>query len=146
MRKGEQVEILTPGKNKRVNVFITILWPLKEIKWNVFNRRRSKEFIQHLRELVYLIKRKGYKRVILVIDNASQHKSKRTMEFIERMKEIQPFFLPKYAPELNGVESINRKIKRDINTNTSYKDKKELEDTTRKYLRKLSIQCKGDLT
>jgi len=146
MKKGEQVKVITTGKNKRINVFITFLWPLKEIKWNVFDRRRSKGFVQHLRELLSLIKRKGYKSIILIMDNASQHRSEKTRRFIERRREMKPFFLPRYAPELNEVEGINRKIKRDINTNTGYKDKNELEDTTRRYLRRLSIQYKEDLT
>ena len=146
MRRGEQVKIITPGRNKRINVFITLLYPLREIKWNVFERRRSREFIRHIRELIYLIKKKGMKEIVLIMDNASQHKSKETEEFIKRRREIKPLFLPKYAPQLNEVEKINRKIKREINTNSSYKNKKELTDVTRAYLRRLSILYKWDLT
>jgi transposase len=68
------------------------------------------------------------------MDNASHHKSKPVMEFLEKTTEITPFFLPRYAPELNEVENINRRLKADINTNYSYKNLKELRKTTINYL------------
>jgi transposase len=73
------------------------------------------------------------------MDNVSHYKSKKMRDFIDNREEIKPLFLPRYAPELNKVENINRKVKRDINTNIRYKNKKELKSATKKYLKKLSL-------
>jgi hypothetical protein len=49
MKKGYQKLVLTPGKNKRINAFITILWPIKAIKYNIFKARNSRLLKRHLR-------------------------------------------------------------------------------------------------
>jgi len=135
MPRGVQFEVPTPGVNRRINVFITAFWPSKRIRYSVYRRRRSLELIKHLESVLRYVKRKGYRQLILIMDNASFHKSKTTTLFLEAHRaEIKPFHLPRYAPKLNEVDSrINRALKRDICTNHTYRTIQKPTKATRQY-------------
>lgn len=149
MLKGQQRQVLTSGRNKRINIFITLLWPSNKALYNVYKRRRSKEFKKHLTSLLRYMRRHGLKRLILIVDNATIHRSREAKRFLEKHKdEISFFYLPSYSPNLNEVEGrVNRKLKRDVCTNHTYGSIEELEDATRRYLRKYNKRHKQrDLT
>jgi len=137
MPRGVQLEIPTPGINRRINAFITAFWPSKRLRYSVYKRRRSREFTKHLESVLRYMKRRSYRRLILIMDNASFHLSRTTRRFLEAHPEIKPFYLPTYAPELNEVDSrINRTLKRDICANHTHTTTQQLAEATRQYLRK----------
>ena len=149
MPKGEQRNVQTPGRNRRINLFITLLWPSKKALYNVYRRRRSREFKRHLTSLLGYMRRRGLKRLILIMDNATIHGSRETKLFLERHGDrISPFYLPRYSPQLNEVEGrINRGLKRDICTNHTYQSIEEMEDAARRYVRNHNKRHKcSDLT
>jgi transposase len=137
MRRGEQREVPTPGVNRRINVFITMLWPSRRVIYSVRGRRRSREFREHLNGLLRHMRRHRVRRLILIMDNATIHRSRETKRFLERHEDrISPFYLPRYSPQLNEVEGrVNRQLKRDLCTNHAYQNIGELGDTARRYLR-----------
>src|SRR5918999_592153 len=51
MRRGKQQKILHKGSKKKVNVFITLLYPLNGIKFNTSKTRNSSDFIHHLNSI-----------------------------------------------------------------------------------------------
>lgn len=149
MPKGEQRGVQTPGRNRRINLFITLLWPSKKALYNVRKRRRSREFKEHLASLLKHMKRHGLSRLILIMDNASIHRSRETKRFLERHRgRISPFYLPRYAPQLNEVEGrVNKGLKRNICTNHTYQGIEEMENAARQYLRRHNKRHKQrDLT
>jgi len=106
MKKGEQQKILHKGSNDKVNVFITLLYPLNGIKFTTSKTRNSNDFINHLNSIKRYVLKRSIKRFILVIDNASFHASKKTKQFIERQSYwLTAIFLPTRAPFLNLVET-----------------------------------------
>ena len=137
MPKGTQSKVPTPGVNRRINVFITLLWPGKGIRYNICKRRRAAEFKRHLQCLLRYVKRKGYRRLILITDNAKAHQCPETRAYIEKNHEtLKVFYLPSYAPQLNEVEGrINRRIKHEVCANHQHKTIEELTKATRAYLR-----------
>jgi transposase len=44
------------------------------------------------------------KQIIIILDNATIHKSKKVKRYLEKYKQIRLFFLPAYSPEYNPVE------------------------------------------
>lgn len=72
--------ILHEGSNTKINAsFITLIYPLNNVKLKLSKSRTSGDFIGHLRSVKrYVIKNK-VKRFILVIDNASFHVSRKTV-------------------------------------------------------------------
>ena len=117
-----------------------MLWPSRKKLYHIRRRRRSREFKEHLQQLLRYIKRHRLKRIILIMDNATIHRSRETMQFLEKHAEkITPFYLPKYAPRLNEVEGrVNRHLARDVCTNHNYQSIEDLEKATRKYIRNLN--------
>ena len=113
MRRGEQQQILHKGSNDKVNVFITLLYPLNGIKFNTSTTRNSNDFIYHLKNIKRYVLKRSIKRFILVIDNASFHVSNKTKQYMERQSEdwLTAIFLPTRAPFLNIVETkVNRNL------------------------------------
>ena len=139
MKRGEQQKIKHKGtKNKKINAFITLLYPLhNRIKFTTSKTRNSIDFINHLKSIkIYVIKR-NIKRFILVIDNASFHHSKKTARFIEKQSSwLTVIFLPTRSPYLNPVETkVNRNLKKDICANYNYETEDDLLCTVKQYLR-----------
>ena len=85
------------------------------------------------------MKNNGWKRIVLVWDNASFHLSKITREYINRQKKEEDWLtvihLPKRAPYLNPNErKVNQKIKSDVCANRFYTNIEEQKDAISEYL------------
>jgi hypothetical protein len=74
MMKGEQQKIFHKSSNRKINAFISLLYPSNKIKFKISKSRTSTDFI-HLRSIRNYIKKNEIKRFILVTDNASFHVS-----------------------------------------------------------------------
>lgn len=137
--KGEQQKIIHKGTKEKVNAFVTLLYPYNGIKFNTSKTRNSKDFINHLKNIKRYVLKRGIKRFILVIDNASFHVSKKTKKYVEsQFGWLTVIHLPKKAPFLNLVETkVNRNLKKDICANYCYETKEDLSCSMRKYLRRI---------
>jgi transposase len=146
MTKGTQQKILHKGSNRKINAFITLLYPSRnnKIKFKITKFRTSNDFIDHLRSIKDYVKNNNVKRFIIVIDNASFHISKKTKQFIEKQSSwLTVIFLPKRSPNLNPVESrINRNLKKDVCANHNYQTEKNLINAVGKYLRHIDSWSK----
>ena len=136
MMKGEQQKLFYNGSNRKINAFITLLYPSNKVKFKISESRTSTDFIDHLKNIRNYIKKNNIKRFILVIDNASFHVSRKTVKFIEEQADwLTIIFLPKRSPNLNPVEiRVNRNLKKDVCANHNYQSEKRLINTVRKYL------------
>lgn len=137
MKKGEQQKILHKGSNDKVNVFITLLYPMKGIKFNTSKTRKSNDFINHLNNIKRYVRKRNIKRFILVIDNASFHVSNKTKQYIQKQSTwLTVLFLPIRASFLNIVETkVNRNLKKDVCANYNYEIEDNLLCIVRRYLR-----------
>jgi transposase len=146
MTKGTQQKILHKGSNRKINAFITLLYPSRnnKIKFKITKSRTSNDFIDHLRSIKDYVKNNNVKRFIIVIDNASFHISKKTKQFIEKQSSwLTVIFLPKRSPNLNPVETrINRNLKKDVCANHNYQTEKNLINAVGKYLRHIGSWSK----
>lgn len=138
MRRGEQQKIIHKGSNDKVNVFITLLYPMNGIKFTTSKTRNSSNyFINHLKSIKRYVLQRTIKRFILVIDNASFHVSNKTKQYMEKQSYwLTAIFLPIRAPFLNIVETkVNRNLKKDVCSNYNYETEDNLLCTVRRYLR-----------
>jgi hypothetical protein len=135
--KGEQQKIYHKGSNRKINAFITLLYPSNKIKFKISKSRTSTDFIDHLRNIGSYIKKNKIKRFILVTDNASFHVSRKAKQFIENQSHwLTVIFLPKRSPNLNQVETrVNRNLKKDVCANHNYGTEENLTNAVRRYLR-----------
>jgi hypothetical protein len=135
--EGEQQKIRHNGSRKRFSMYISMLWPEHNLMYEFYDRSNSTNTINQLENLRYVIKNNGWKRIVLVWNNASYHISKITREYINRQKEdwLTVIHLPKRAPYLNRNErKVNQKIKSDVCANRFYTSIKEQKDAISEYL------------
>lgn len=139
MMKGEQQKIFHTSSNRKISVFISLLYPSNKIKFKISKSRTSTDFIDHLRSIRNYIKKNEIKRFILVTDNASFHVSRKTKQFIENQLDwLTVIFLPKRSPNLNPVETrVNRNLKKDVCANHNYETEANLINVVRGYLRRI---------
>ena len=137
--EGEQQKIRHNGSRKRFSMYISMLWPEQNLMYEFYDRLNSTNTINHLENLRYIMKNNGWKRIVLVWDNASYHISKMTREYINRQKDywLTVIHLPKRAPYLNPNErKVNQKIKSDVCANRFYTNIEEQKDAISEYLDK----------
>lgn len=135
--KGEQQKIYHKGSNRKINAFITLLYPSNKIKFKISKCRKSSDFIDHLKSIRNYVKKNKIKRFILITDNASFHVSRKTRQFTHNQSDwLTVIFLPKRSPNLNPVEiRINRNLKKDVCANHDYGTEDNLRSAVRRYLR-----------
>jgi putative transposase len=100
----------------------------------IFDGFDSDTFIYYLKWLLRIFKTR--KKIILVLDNSSSHKSNKVAEFVEKHKKrLKLLFLPPYSPELNPVERVWKNLRYLKTHNTFFKNLKALENTVIEYLK-----------
>lgn len=105
---GEEIRIF-PQKSKRVNVFGLMN---KDNQLTTFHKEGSitTDFVlQCLQQWADLLT----KPTVLVLDNAPIHQAKSFLAHLEQWQQqnLFVFFLPKYCPHLNKIETLWRKVK-----------------------------------
>jgi len=135
--QGQQQKIRHNGSRKRFSIYIFMLWPEQNLFYDFYDRSNSVNAINHLKNFkMYLNGNDGWRRIVLVWDNASYHISKITREYVNSQKDwLAVIHLPKRAPYLNPNErQVNQKIKSDVCANRFYTNIEEQKDAISEYL------------
>ena len=135
--EGEQQQkIRHNGSRKRFSMYISMLWPEQNLMYEFYDRSNSTNTINHLENLRYVMKNNGWKRIVLVWDNASFHLSKMTKIYQQTEKDwLTVIHLPKRAPYLNPNErKVNQRIKSDVCANRFYTSIEEQKDAISEYM------------
>ena len=135
--KGRRLKVPTLGYTKRLNCFISLLWPPRRILWDCFKRRRNSEFRRHLSHLVDYGRRQGLKKIILFVDHASAHKTPQVKRFLKEHPMLVIKWLPKKDPNSNPTETlVNRRLSAAVSVNRCHADFPTLKEKTTYFLRK----------
>ena len=123
---GKTPEVPVTGKRGGYNMLSIVAadgsmqFSVKESKIN------SEEYIEFLK----MILKGRTKPLILIVDRASFHRSKKVRDFVRSHREnIRIYFLPRYAPEMNPDEQVWNEVKskkigrQSVETKSSLKDK-----------------------
>lgn len=108
-KKGQQVRIFTRNNHKRLNLlgFISA-----DLRLSVYQNEKSINsgfFIEAVEDYIQRID----KPTVLVLDNSPIHRSKAVYYKLQQWQNqnLYVFFLPKYAPHLNPIEILWKRIK-----------------------------------
>jgi transposase len=114
MRKGQQVRIPTPETNDKFYSYGVM--NLDDGDWfdAFFERVNSDTTIAFLEAFLQVYPNEQH---ILIWDQARYHLSKKVKEWLHAEERVSVLLLPKYAAELNPVESIWRIVKQRIAAN-----------------------------
>jgi transposase len=108
LKKGHKVRIPGPKKRETKSLFGSLNLQSGKFFWKSAERGNSKVFIEHLHQLRH--NSKG-KHVIVIVDNATLHKSRKVKDFLKRNNDVKIYYLPPYSPEYNPVEIVWKIIK-----------------------------------
>lgn len=112
MKIGHQkrVPATQPGEKQKRHVFGGYNWKRDTVTWTVAKTKNSATFINFLEEL--LVKNYSTGRVVLVMDNASYHKSASALAALSLFEHrVLPVWLPPYCSDLNPIERFWRHLK-----------------------------------
>ena len=94
----------------------------------------SEVFIKFLKRLLTGANRK----IFLIVDNGTAHKSKKTREFVESQKEqLELFYLPPYSSELNPDELVWNHLKTHTTCRSTVSHKKDFKKKVTRSMRSL---------
>jgi hypothetical protein len=123
-RRGVPLRVPTPGKNRKVAVCGAYRWPDGPF---VFSHGEghpnTARFVEMVTQIGHRARRTG-RRIVLVLDNGSYHRSRRSQEVLEQFARwIRVFWLPTYSSEeLNDVEGVWKHLKEDYFSRMLVKD------------------------
>jgi len=112
MKIGQQKRIpaTQPGEKQKRHIFGGYNWLEDTMTWTVAKTKNSATFIDFLEEL--LVKNYPTGRVVLVMDNASYHKSASALAALSLFEQRVMFvWLPSYCSDLNPIERFWRHLK-----------------------------------
>jgi transposase len=114
-RRGADLRVPAPGQAKKVAIMGALDWAGRKLTITTSRTKRSTDFIALLEALDRLYgprPRFKTKPVVIVLDNGPIHVSKATLAALAaRAHWLSVEWLPKYAPELNDIESVWRDLK-----------------------------------
>jgi len=85
-----------------------------------------------------LLKHHPRRHVVVVMDQAPPHTSKKTMAYITSQRRLYVFYLPKYSPDWNPDEKVWNHLKNHELKAHRAKNKQELYDLTQRKLESMS--------
>jgi transposase len=88
--------------------------------------------------LTHMSKHHPRRHLVVVMDQAPPHTSKKTIAFIESQKRLHVFHLPKYSPDWNPDEKVWNHLKHQELTRHQAKTKEELTKLARRKLQSMS--------
>lgn len=119
MRRGQQKCIPTPGTTQEHHVFGALDWQDDTLTWTTAEHKTSTSFIQFLEHL--LLDRYPTGPVVLVLDNASIHKSRASLAALSLFEHrLLVVYLPTYCSTLNPIERFWKHLKDQVCVDTRY--------------------------
>jgi transposase len=119
---GSRPEIKSPTDRYKVSVFGAMGTNGQLITYQneTFNAETFKTFLEKLllEADVGFTKEGKRKKILLVLDNARYHHAKMLQEWLWKLSDmLELFFLPPYSPDLNAIEMLWKKTRRDVTHN-----------------------------
>jgi transposase len=106
MKKGTQVEVMTPGKNEKR--YLAGAWDVRtgQVHHRVWARKTNGLFRDLLDSLVAAYPVRRFDRIYVVVDNYKIHKAQAVHRWLAAHPQMELVFLPTYCPRANPIERI----------------------------------------
>lgn len=140
MAKNTRPVIPTLGNHFKLDVY-GFVNPLSGETFDIIAKGQdSKMFCHALQEFLNKKEQEG-KLIILVLDHAPWHTSKRTASFLTSHKNqiIKTISVPAYCGDLNLKEYIWKELRKQVSHNFFYKDEKAMKKALKTFFKNLKI-------
>ena len=117
MRRGQQIQVFTPGKNAKQYVFGAVNYITGQLIALPWTNKNNVGF-RHLLNQVAASHEKDPRRVVVVVDNFRIHQAKAVKAWLKSHRtRLRLYFLPTYSPRLNPIERVWRHFRRNVTDN-----------------------------
>lgn len=103
MRRGTQLEVMTPGVNQKQFLAGALDPRTGEIHY-IIGKRKTNVLFRQLLGLLNQLCGPQVRRIYVVVDNYKIHKAKAVVEWLSRHPRFELLWLPTYCPEANPIE------------------------------------------
>jgi len=102
--RGVRPVVPAAGTNQRLCVYGALNYRTGQSHYMVHPKKNAQQFGDYLRQL---LEANSERRLVLVIDNASYHRTKAVRTLLDdHADHVFVIWLPKYSPELNLIEGL----------------------------------------
>jgi transposase len=136
MPKGQQTTIPTPGKNQKRYLAGALHAQTGNVLWVEGEKKNSFLFIRLMAAL-----RRAYRqarRILLVVDNYSIHKSRITHCFLSHNPKFRLLFQPVYHPWVNAIERLWKQLHDNVTRNHRCATMPQLMNRVRHFMENIS--------
>ena len=133
-RVGEPVAVIRHGRRDRTVVYGALAEDGTRLA-RQYGRFDGPTFVRYLKEV-----RRKWGKVLLVTDNASQHKHREVLKYLEKHDGLEILYLPTATPKLGAVESVWKDAKYRLVTSEHYETLEDLTHAVSEYFRTCSIR------
>jgi transposase len=123
--RGVRPVVPAAGVNRRLCCYGALDYRSGRVHYMVHPKKNAQQFHEFLRQL---LEANSERRVVLVVDNASYHRTRRVLALLEEHADhVFVIWLPRYSPELNLIEGLWGYLKRSALNNYFFGDIDTLE-------------------
>ena len=133
-RVGDPVTVSRHGRRDKAIVYGTLAEDGTRLV-RQYGRFDGSTFVRYLKEA-----RRKWGNILLVTDNASQHKHKEVRKYLEERDGLEILYLPTATPKLGAVESVCKDAKYRLVTSEHYETLEDLTHAVSEYFRAYSIR------
>ena len=133
-RVGDPVTVSRHGRRDRTIVFGALAEDGTRLM-RQYGKFDGPTFVRYLKEV-----RRKWGKVLLVTDNASQHKHRDVLKYLEEHDGLEILYLPTATPRLSAVESVWKDAKYRLVTSEHYETLEDLTHAVSEYFRTCSIR------
>jgi len=139
--KGQPPVVTVETKLEKVNMIAAIAANGHRRFMLYEENTTQQKLIEFMKCMVKEQKRRKKKKVFLILDNLKVHHGKITKEYLENNKDdIEVFYFPSYAPEINPEEYLNNALKQNIRSGMPPRTATAIREKTTKFMRDFSKQ------
>jgi putative transposase len=132
--RGHNIKVNCPITKEKVGVCGAVNPRDGQLLSLIFDGFDSDTFVYYLKWIIGKFRKR--KKIVLILDNSSSHKSNKVTEFVNKHKKrLELFFLPPYSPELNLVERVWKNLRYRVTHNTFFENLEALENAVVEYLK-----------
>ncbi len=136
VRRGERVEVMTPGKNQRCHLAAALDFRTGRLVHRSGARKDRFLFLDLLRALAHAYPAARFRRVYVVVDNYGIHRAGDVRRWLARHARFVLLWLPRYCPQANPIERVFGGLHDQVTRNHGHRSLAPLLHAARCYLRR----------
>lgn len=133
-RRGQRVEVVTPGQNQRGHVAAALDIHTGRLTQCAAAQKNRFLFLALLQRLERAYPRQRYRRVYIVADNYGIHRAGDVRRWLEQHPRLVLLWLPRYCPKANPIERVFGDLHDQITRNHSHQTLPPLMAEAQRYL------------